>query len=79
MVVLQESSHLGQDVEPPVVQDLSQVGHAAHVHLLSCDRKQNIYYYCTKKETVNNFYTVRKIWADLTESNDAGQQFLTES
>lgn len=32
-----------------------------------------------KKQTVNDFYTVRKIWADLTESNDAGQQFLTES
>lgn len=37
VVVLQQVPHLGQDVEPPVVQDLRQVGHAAHVHLLRCD------------------------------------------
>lgn len=40
MVVLQESSHLVEDVEPPVVQDLSEVGHAAHAHLLSCGAKR---------------------------------------
>lgn len=37
MVVLQQVPHLLQDVEPPVVQDLRQVGHATHVHLLRCD------------------------------------------
>lgn len=35
VVVLQDSLHLAHDVELPVVQDLSQVGHAAHVHPLS--------------------------------------------
>lgn len=35
VVVLQDSFHLAHDVELPVVQDLSQVGHAAHVHPLS--------------------------------------------
>lgn len=35
VVVLQDSFHLAHDVELPVVQNLSQVGHAAHVHPLS--------------------------------------------
>lgn len=35
MVVLQDPLHLAHDVELPVVQNLSQVGHAAHVHPLS--------------------------------------------
>lgn len=40
VVVLQETSHLSEDVEPPVVQDLGQVGHAADVDLLGCVEKQ---------------------------------------
>lgn len=35
VVVLQDFLDLSHDVEPPVVQNLSQVGHAAHVHPLS--------------------------------------------
>lgn len=37
VLVLQQVPHLLQDVKPPVVQDLRQVGHAAHVHLLRCN------------------------------------------
>lgn len=44
VVVLQEVPHLVQDVEPPVVQDLRQVGHAAHVHPLSCHKEKHRYY-----------------------------------
>lgn len=39
MVILQESFHLVDYVEPPVVQNLSQVGHVAHVHPVSWDKK----------------------------------------
>lgn len=39
MVILQKTFHLVQDVEPPVVQYLSQVGHASHAHLLSWETK----------------------------------------
>lgn len=42
VVVLQEAPHLVQDVEPPVVQDLRQVGHTAHVHPLSCHKENTI-------------------------------------
>lgn len=38
-------------------------------HLLSLHKNQNI----------KDFYTVRILWVDLTECNDAGQQVLTES
>lgn len=39
VVILQEPFHLVDDVEPPVVQNLGQVGHIAHVHPVSWDRK----------------------------------------
>lgn len=42
VVVLQESIHLAHDVELPVVQNLSQVGHAAHVHPLSWARDSDV-------------------------------------
>lgn len=35
VVVLQDSFYLAHDVVLPVVQNLSQVGHATHVHPLS--------------------------------------------
>lgn len=35
VVVQQDSFHLAHDVVLPVVQNLSQVGHAAHLHALS--------------------------------------------
>lgn len=35
MVVLQDSFYLAHDVELPVVQNLSQVGHTTHAHPLS--------------------------------------------
>lgn len=49
MVVLQETLHLGQDVEPPVVQNLGQVGHAPHADPLRWDRKYKKLKTYTKK------------------------------
>lgn len=35
VVILQKVLHLAQDIEPPVVQNLSQIRHTSHAHLLS--------------------------------------------